>query len=296
MKQHFSRNILLFAILLTLFAGYSIPASGRMLYGYEITEHAVKERTRTELKLARAKHPFYNRQHASNYIVQLEQPHVYNNRAFDFYLVLGLVTILAFLRLAHPQYFRNLLKAFGNTAVSARQLKDQLQQNSAANLGMNLFFCLSGGVYAFYATRYLSGNIFRTAYPPGIILMFAILAFAVIYSIRYLSLRFAGWVFQIDTATENYAFNVFLVNKILSIVLLPFIIIMALGQGQWVQVSLFLSLVIIALSFLNRYARSQSALSSFVRFSKFHFFMYLCASELLPLAMLLKLLSKWLLQ
>jgi len=295
MKQFFSRNILFIVVLLALFAGRSIPVSGRVLYGINISEQAVKERAKAETKLIRARHPFYNRLHANNYIVQVEQPRHYTNQAFDFYLVLGLITLLAILKLAHPQYFRNLLKAFSNTAVSARQLKDQLQQNNAANLGMNLFFCLSGGVYAFYATRYLSGNNFRATYPPGVILTFAILAFAAIYSIRYLSLRFAGWIFQIDTATENYAFNVFLVNKILSIVLLPFIAIMALGRGQWVQVSLFLSLIIIVLSFLNRYARSQSALSSFVRFSKFHFFMYLCASELLPLAILLKLLSKWLL-
>lgn len=293
MKQHFFRNIFLAFLLLIAVCTPAAPASARMLYGYNISETAIKERSAADIKAIRANHNFYKSKPVNHYIMQ---PRHYNNRAFDFYLVLSLVAILAFLRLAHPQYFRNLLKAFSNTVISARQLKEQLQQNSAANLGMNIFFCLSGGVYAFYAVRYLSGNNFQTiTYPPSIILSFAVLAFMVIYSVRYLSLKFAGWVFQIDTATEGYAFNVFLVNKILSVILLPFTIIMALGQGQWVQLCLFLSLIIIGLSFLNRYARSQSAFSSFARFSRFHFFVYLCASELLPLAVLLKLLYRWLL-
>lgn len=293
MKQQFFRNaILAFWIVIGLTFTPTL-GSARMLYGYNISEAAISKRAQADVDSVRAQHNFYKAKPVASYILQ---PRVYNNRAFDFYLVISLVAILALLRLAHPQYFRNLLKAFSNTAISARQLKEQLQQNSAANLGMNIFFCLSGGVYAFYAVRYLSGNSFNTfAYPPAIILSFAVLAFMVIYSVRYLSLKFAGWVFQIDTATESYAFNVFLVNKILSVMLLPFTIIMALGEGQWVQVCLFLSLVLVALSFLNRYARSQAAFSSFARFSRFHFFVYLCASELLPLAVLLKLLYKWLL-
>ena len=41
---------------------------------------------------------------------------------------------------------------------------------------------------------------------------------------------------------------------------------------------------------INRYTRSWQIFGSFFQYSKFHFFTYLCASEVLPLAVLMKIL------
>lgn len=76
---------------------------------------------------------------------------------------------------------------------------------------------------------------------------------------------------------------------------MPFIVLLAFGNGAWMNSLIIFSFILIALLWLNRYIRSWQIFGSFFQYSKFHFFTYLCASELLPLAVLMKLMVQGLL-
>jgi hypothetical protein len=91
-----------------------------------------------------------------------------------------------------------------------------------------------------------------------------------------------------QNVTDNYLFNVFLVNKILAIALLPFTIFLAFPNPIWASYLLMTSVILIAASFIVRYIQSWKVSSASFKLSKFHFFTYLCASEILPLAVLIK--------
>ena len=78
-------------------------------------------------------------------------------------------------------------------------------------------------------------------------------------------------------------------------VLLPFVLLIAFAAPVYAGPALVVSGVLIALLFVSRYIRSWQVFGSFFQFSKFHFFTYLCASEILPLAVLMKLLVRGLL-
>ena len=54
---------------------------------------------------------------------------------------------------------------------------------------------------------------------------------AAIYLVKFVVLKFIGWVFSISRATDIYIFIVFLVNKMLGIFLLPFLIVI-IFSGQ----------------------------------------------------------------
>jgi hypothetical protein len=70
---------------------------------------------------------------------------------------------------------------------------------------------------------------------------------------------------------------------------------MAFGSAALAGPAVVVSVIVIALLFINRYIRSWQVFGSFFQYSKFHFFTYLCASEILPLAVLMKLLVRGLL-
>jgi len=135
-----------------------------------------------------------------------------------------------------------------------------------------------------------SGNI-----APSLLLLMLIGGMIVIYVGKYAVIKFSGWSFRVESITEHYLFNVFLVNKILAIILLPFIVLLAFATPVIAQPALIISFVLILVLFVNRYLRSWQVFGSFFQYSKFHFFTYLCASELLPLAVLMKLLVRGLL-
>jgi hypothetical protein len=280
----------LLAIILLLFT--CKPVSARMLYGYFLPEDKIKAAALVKIRQDHKQHPMMLA--TTSYVDAREKPRKPVDRSSDFLIMVSLIGFVGVFRVANPSYFRNLYRAFRNPTLSTRQLKEQLRQDSPVSLIMDIIFCISLGTYVFFAVTYFHRNDFMTGYPPGLIMTGCIGLFMLVYIIRFLFLKFTGWVFNIPEITDTYAFNVFLINKILGIALLPFSVILAFGQGSWVQASLFLSILVIAVLLLNRYIRSGVVFGYFLKFSKFHFFMYLCASELLPLAVLVKLINQWL--
>lgn len=233
-----------------------------------------------------------NRQLAAKQTIYvINKPRVYENRTTDFYLLLILCFMLGAIRYSDTRYFYNLWKAFINTTLSNRQLKDQLQSAGWPNFLMNVFFAISAGAYIYYVIRAF-GPVHSSAIPPSLLILMLIAGMMVIYASKYAAIRFSGWAFRVEGITDHYLFNVFLINKIISIILIPFIIILAFAGPQWAEPVIVCSVIAVAGLFVNRYVRSWQVFGSFFLYSKFHFFTYLCASELLPLALLMKLLVK----
>jgi hypothetical protein len=78
----------------------------------------------------------------------------------------------------------------------------------------------------------------------------------------------------------------------MALALLPFVLLIAFASPAYASPAIIVSGILVALLFVSRYIRSWQVFGSFFQFSKFHFFTYLCASEILPLAVLMKLLVR----
>lgn len=284
-----NRYILYILLPLLLLGGllYSNPAVAVTHYGFNIPDSVVKVKADSAFYAYFAHHPMLGKQ--LTVINQVQKVHHFVNKTTSFYLVLLLLFVLGILRLIFPTYFRHLYNAFMSPMMNKRQLREQIEQNIQANAAMNIFFSISIGFFL-YAVLFTQSTIIQeSSYSANMVLCGLILMVGCVYLIKYLLLKFVGWVFKIDQVTEAYTYNVFLINKILSVVLLPFAIILAFGQGGWLRLMLLIACLLAGILLINRYTRSWSSLGSFFQYSKFHFFMYFCASELLPLAILVKL-------
>lgn len=232
-------------------------------------------------------HPMLNSKVVYNAV---ESPHFFTDKTFDFYLILLLMVLLGVVRYANPRYFVNLWNAFRSPGYS-HAAKEQLEVAGGSNFFMNVFFSMIGGLYVYYIVKHSFG-IGMYQVPPYLQIFMFMVGIGGIYIAKYAAIRFGGWAFKLDSVSDSYIFNVFIVNKILSIALLPFVLIMAFGEPEYTQSAIIVSVIMVCLLFINRYIRSWQVFSSFFRFSKFHFFTYLCASEILPLAVLMKLLVR----
>lgn len=213
-----------------------------------------------------------------------------DNKTADFYFLLFLCLLLGLIRVIDPKYFISLWRAFRNPTLSNRQLKDQLG-GGFSSLLMNIFFAMTAGVYIYYLIKLFvpqrTGNI-----PPSLLIIMLTAGVMAIYAVKYLVIRFSGWAFKVEGITEHYIFSVFLINKIIGVVLLPFTLLIAFSDPEISGPAIIVSLSLIGLLLINRYTRSWQVFGSFFQYSKFHFFTYLCASEVLPLAVLMKLLVR----
>jgi Domain of unknown function (DUF4271) len=216
----------------------------------------------------------------------------YRNMDWLIYLMAGVLLVLSVIRLAYRKYFSDLFRAFLNPTLSQRQLKDQLSQSPFPNMLLNIFFAIALGLY-FYLVLYRQ-QVFPQAEPwlliPGLVVMVA-----VVYGFKYIMLRFCGWLFGNSELADAYIFILYLINKILGVLLVPFLVIIAFCKPEIARTFLYISLFFIVLLIIYRYIRSYSLVRQYLSFSKLHFFLYLCAFEVAPVLILTKVLQNiWL--
>jgi hypothetical protein len=207
------------------------------------------------------------------------------SRNAPFYILLGVVSILAFLRFFYPQYFANLFRVFFNTSLKQSQLKDQLLQAQLTSLFYNLFFVVVGGTYVYLLFRYF--NWIRPA-NIGTMLPFFIGSITLIYLGKYLVLKFTGWLTGYTEVVNDYLFVIFLINKIIGICLVPIVVIMAFSDLFIIEIAVSVSLLCIGLMMILRLLRSYGLLETELKVNYFQFLLYIAGIEILPLLLIYK--------
>lgn len=202
-----------------------------------------------------------------------------------FYALLIVVAVIAFLRFFYIKYFTSMFQVFFNTSLRQGQLTDQLIQAKLPSLFFNIVFVTSGGLFIYFLLQYY--NLLK-ADKPIAILGICIICLAIIYFIKFVILKFIGWVTGSKEITNTYIFIIFLINKILGILLLPFIVVMAFSSLLLVKVATIIALLLTILMFLMRFYRSYSLLQHQLNFNRLHFIMYVAGIEILPILLIYK--------
>lgn len=208
-----------------------------------------------------------------------------NNRDAAFYLIAGIVLVLAFLKYLYNRYFTNLFRVFFNTSLRQSQLTDQLLQAKLPSLLFNLFFIVSGGVYLYILLLHyrLVGEENK-----WLMILSSIVLLGLIYFTKFCTLKFTGWVTGLSDITNIYVFIIFLINKIIGIFLVPFIVVLSFSDVAIVKPAVIISLMSIGIFLLLRFFRSYGLLQNQLKISRFHFLLYIAGIELLPLLLIYK--------
>ena len=204
---------------------------------------------------------------------------------FKFYILLGTILFLSFLRFFYARYFNNLFRVFFNTSLRQSQLTDQLLQAKLASMFFNLFFAISGGLYIYFLLSYY-GWISQENSLLAMSIIVGILA--LVYFVKFLTLKFSGWLTGYKDVADTYLFIIFLINKILSVLLIPFIVVLAFSLPVIKSIAAVISLLMIALLFLLRFLRSYGLLKHQIKVGWFHFLLFIIGIEILPILLIYK--------
>lgn len=202
-----------------------------------------------------------------------------------FYLVVLLLLIYGVLKLLFPKYFDDLFRLFFRTTLKQRQIKEQLMQTPLPSLLLNGFFILSAGLYISLVVKHFEIN------PAGsfwMLLLYACAGLSIIYFIKFAGLKITGWLFGMEETADSYIFIVFVVNKMLGILLLPFIVFIAFSTNEIYSISLLISYCVAVGLLAYRLVLTWAAIRNQVKVNPFHFFLYVCAFEIAPLLLIYK--------
>jgi len=232
-----------------------------------------------------SEHPFIPFSQAP--VQKLMVKRVVENKDWVFYLFVAMLLVLGLYKLYFAKYFNDLQRLFFNTTLKQKQIREQMLQAAFPSLLFNAYFVVSAGVYAFFILQYYKLN---AATNRWILISACILLILVIYLIKFITLKLSGWIFDRKEAADTYIFIVFLLNKLLGVFLVPFSIVMAYARGSVLDIVVTLSYALIIGFFLYRIFLSYSALRNELKISLLHFFLYLCAFEIIPVILIYKVL------
>lgn len=203
---------------------------------------------------------------------------------FEFYLLLFILLAFGFVRMMDQDVYSQLFKKFLNTSLSVRPLKNVFSHFRMSNYILNVLFFLITGLYLYYVMD-------RWSWHPGFIsenktwiqMLFYIGCVAMTYVVKLSFLSLVGYIFDMKKFSSEYAFNILLVQQVMAVVLYPFLWTVVFLGSEMTKFGIVISIIIFLLAFFNRYARSRESIASLLKLNKFHFFIYLCTSEILPL-------------
>lgn len=202
-----------------------------------------------------------------------------------FYAMIALLLLFGGLRTAFPKYFSDLFRLFFRTTLKQRQIRDQLMQTPLPSLLLNGFFVISGGLYLAFILRHFGLDPVNNLW---LLFFYCCVGLSAAYLVKFVGLKISGWLFNMKGAANSYIFIVFIVNKMIGILLLPFLVLLAFGTGNVYTVSLTLSWCLIAGLLIYRFILTYGAVRNQVKVNPFHFFLYLLAFELAPLLLVYK--------
>jgi hypothetical protein len=210
-----------------------------------------------------------------------------DNNEWLFYYIIGVFLLFGLLKLAYTRYFNNLFRVFFKTSLKVNQIREQLVQSGLQSLMFNIFFAISSGTYIYLLIRHFQIP-FQVA--PVLIPIISAAVIGTLYAGKFLFLKVSGWLFNITSASDTFAFIAFLINKMIGILLLPFILVIAFAKQPVSTIAITLSLAIICGLFLYRFLRAYNTVQANLNVSRFHFFIYFLAFEIAPLLVIYKIL------
>jgi len=203
-----------------------------------------------------------------------------------FYILIFLLFFLGLVKTSFPKYVNSIFSLSFQATFRQTQTKEQMEQNFFPAFMLNVLFMLCGGLFItlFAELRQWSQLSFWELF------VYATAILLVIYFAKYIVISFTGWVFNVRDAAAEYRFVVFLINKVLAILMIPFLFLIAYADDSLKNISVTIVICLSIFALFVRYLVSLARIRKNLSVTAFHFFIYLCAVEIVPLLVIYKLL------
>ncbi len=208
-----------------------------------------------------------------------------------FPLLIVIVAAFAWLRAFYNKYFIQIITAFFNNNLTNQIVRDENILVQRASILLNMVFSLVAALFLYFVSVHFNWSLGGMSFGLSRYIFFA-LAVSSVYTFKFLVLKICGYLFQLDKEMATYIFNIFLVNNVVGTLLIPVVLFLAFSTMVSATLLITISIFLIGGGFLYRVVRGLSAGFSSIVFSPYYLFLYLCALEIAPLIVLIKILNQ----
>jgi len=147
-----------------------------------------------------------------------------------------------------------------------------------------LLFFINAGIFIYLAFNYFNANLPK----KFVTIALFCLGVGLLFLMKHGLLFYIEKVFPISKEVKLYSFTIMIFSIILGILLLPINILAAFANDGLTKIAIWIGLGAILAIYSFRSLRGLSIGSRYVMLHSFHFLLYLCAVEILPVLILAK--------
>lgn len=184
-------------------------------------------------------------------------------------------------------FLAKLRRSLTNENILKLNHRDNHSSRSPIYLLMYLVFVANIAAFVFLIIN-------RDQSTSGITLWSCIAAgIAGVYLLRHFFLEAASAFLPLKKEVQLYSFTIITYNIALGITLIPVNMMMAFGPSSFFTPTMYIGIVFIISSLALRYLRGLTISLPHLGTNPFHFLLYICTTEIAPVLILLKLISKF---
>ena len=207
------------------------------------------------------------------------------------YSLIAVLSVFAYQTVAFRAENKRTLQAFLSSSSALQQYRDQKTMFTPYKMLSDSLFVLSIGHFV-----YIGSNVYLHTYDMPYSwnfgnLILSVLGVSTVFFIKDIQSKVLGTIFPFK---QQLSYNNFILKntfRVLALSITPLLFLLTYSPETIKLFSLFVGVLLLASSGVYGIFRMTLASSEIIQENKFHFFIYLCAVELAPLLILLKLLS-----
>jgi len=204
-----------------------------------------------------------------------------------FPVLFGMLAVFTALRLFYSRYFKQMVASLFNVNLSNQIVRDENILVQRATVYMSIMFYLTAALFLYFVSEHRQWELPWAGSGFPRFLKFIVVVSAV-YAVKFLALRFCGWLFGLERELTAYLFTIFIINNVQGLVLFPFIVLMCYNPGIGVSWMITLCFIVIGFFYLFRLFRGLQIGLNVPGTSLLYLFLYLCTLELAPLLVMFR--------
>jgi len=222
----------------------------------------------------------------------IEKPYSLPNMQFDWIsiILMFLFIFIGWIRFFNKKYFFSVIKSVFIYQYSTNIVKEKDSLTGRVSFVFNTTYFLSLSLFIFQLFDFFKISLYHD---NSLLLYSLIISSLLLLNIyRFLSSKLIGFLFMKENVFNEYFFNLNLFNKNIGLYILPLVILYNFVQVSNYESIVFSGLILISILLLLFIIRSfQIIIRNNV--SIFYMILYLCAFEIAPILILLKVLQSF---
>jgi hypothetical protein len=214
-----------------------------------------------------------------------------SNPDWLFLVLIIVLGVLTYLRVFYRKNFFQIIAACFNNNLTNQIVRDENLLMQRASVMLNVTFSIIAASFIYLVSVHYNWPM--DGMGTGFIrFVFLALIVSAAFTLKFLVLRCCAYLFKLGREMSTYIFNIFIINNLLGIALVPFVALILFGNSINSTVLIVSAISVIGIAWLYRVGRGVLIAARYPDFSPVYLFLYLCALEIAPLLVLVKLVSK----